>query len=299
MSEEITAAELIASGDALLAEDRGREAFEAYDRALDLDTGNASVLLRAGMALLQVGAAHEAYLYLEQAQHTAGGDPEIWRLMGVAALTDGQGEIAREALENCRTAGGEVTAETLLDLASAAYWDLDVPGAIGYARQALDLDHASVEAHAWVDKLEGFEDDHTFLVDVARAHCRQGRFGMGAELFVAALEIGDSFEARLYGGRAMLASGKPRNAAALFRAALDMQPNDSEAKQDLATALMIVDDLAEPEADEAAAPASSPAPAPTVAPEPPAAPAFCRKCGARLRPTSRFCPSCGETVKKR
>lgn len=286
MSEETTATELIARGDELLAKDRAGEAFEAYDSALDLDATDTSVLLRAGMALLQSGAAHEAYLYLDQAQRRAGGDAEVWRLMGAAALAGGQGELARAALESCREAGGEVTADTLLDLAHAAYWDLDVSGAIGYAREALDLDPASEEAQRWIGKLEGFTTDHALLVDVARAHCRQGRFGTGAELFVAALEVGDSFEARLYGGRAMLATGRPRNAVALLQAAVDMRPDDAEAAADLEAATTILGDIVPSEPPAAAAP------------EPPAAaaPAFCRLCGARLRPTSRFCPSCGESV---
>jgi tetratricopeptide (TPR) repeat protein len=275
---------MLREADDLLEAGQTAEAFERYDRALDADPSDASVLLRAGMALLQAEAFHEAYLYLEQAAAALPDDPEVLRLMGAAALGGGQGDLALEALERCRAAGGATTADMLLDLTLAAYWALDVPRAVDYAREAGALSPDSAEARAWIAKLEGFEDDHTFLVDVARGHCRQGRFGLGADLMAAAFRVGDSLDARVYGARAMLAAGRLENAIELFKAAVDMAPDDAELAAELSLALAI---------------AGEDVPAPAPADPVPLPQSFCTQCGARLRESSLFCSSCGTPVKGR
>jgi len=297
-------AEMLREADDLLEAGRPAEAFERYDRALDAEPSGASVLLRAGMALLQLEAFHEAYLYLEQATAALPDDPEVLRLMGTAALAGGQGDLALEALERCRVAGGTTTAEMLLDLTLAAYWALDVPAALDYAREAAALVPESAEARAWITKLEGFEDDHAFLVDVARGHCRQGRFGLGADLIAAAFRVGDSLEARMYGARAMLAAGRFENAVELYRAAVDMAPEDSELAAELSLALGVAgQETAAEESEEARAAipvAEVTEVAPTAAaPTSSVSQSFCTQCGARLRESSRFCPSCGTPVKGR
>lgn|GEM_PF-6052585 len=286
MSDDSTVAAMLREADDLLEAGQVADAFERYDRALDADPSDASVLLRAGMALLQAEAFHEAYLYLEQAAAALPDDPEILRLMAAAALAGGQGDLALEALERCRAAGGATTPEMLLDLTLAAYWALDIPAALGYAREAATLAPDSVEARAWIGKLEAFEDDHTFLVDVARGHCRQGRFGLGADLIAAAFRVGDSLDARVYGARAMLAAGRLQNAIELFRAAVDMVPDDVELASELSLALAIAGE-------------DVPAPAPAPADPVPLPQSFCTQCGARLRESSLFCSSCGTPVKGR
>lgn len=278
MSERGTEQEMAARADSLLESDQPIEAFELYDEAVDLEPDDSSLLLRAGVALMQAGQFHEAYLYLEQAHNAYPDEPEILRLLGASALAGGQGPLARESLEKMRELGGEFTADTALDLAVACYYALQVPDAKRYVGEALELDPDSDEAATWREKLDGFENDHDLIVDVARAHCRAGRLGLGAELFTHSLEFGDSFEARFYGGQAMLGIDRVDNAVALLSAAVDLQPDDEDAAEALAIAEMIAEGTGETEGEE-----GLPTPA-------------CPACGQGLRPDAVFCPSCGRRV---
>lgn len=286
--------DLLEHADQLLADGKPAEAFELYDTAADADPGDPSVLLRAGAALLQAGAPREAYHYFEQVQHVRPGDPEISRLMGIAALAEGQGSFARAALESAVDAGEPQTVDLLMELAAAAYWDLDIEASREYARRAVDVAPSSTEPVEWVARLDRLEDEHAFLVQVARDHCRNGRLGLGWELFQVALSLGDSFEVRLYGGRALWALGRLREARELLLAAVAERPDDTSAASDLAALTSILDDVVgEPSGDR---PAQEPAPS---AQQPGAAPRFCTSCGGALRATSAFCPQCGTPVARR
>jgi len=229
---------MVIQADRLAEEGKPLEAFELYDAALDNAPGDVDLLSRASMALLDAGAQHEAYLYAEQVKNATSSDPEAWLTMVVAAVGGGQGELALEALEGYVGAGGPQDAEFHTLASMAAYYDLDIDGALEHTRAAGDENTVG-----WVRLLEGIDDDHQALVEVARSHCRAGRFGVGSTLFVQALAIGDSFEARLYGGRAMLVAGEIENAVALLEAAVDMHPDDEDAANDLKTARTIQADL--------------------------------------------------------
>lgn len=285
---------LLEQADQLLEDGEPAEAFELYDSAADADPSDPSVLLRAGAALLQAGAPREAYHYFEQVQHARPGDPEVSRLMGVAALAEGQGSFARSALESAVDAGEPQTVDLLMELAAAAYWDLDIEASREYAQRAADVAPGDAEPGRWIARLDGLEDDHAFLVQVARDHCRSGRLGMGWELFRVALGLGDSFEVRLYGGRALWALGRLREARELLLAAVAERPDDSSAAADLAALTSILDEVVDESSAER--PAREPA---RSARSTAAAPRFCSRCGGSLRATSAFCPQCGTPVARR
>jgi tetratricopeptide (TPR) repeat protein len=223
--------------------------------------------------------------------------------MGASALAGGQGPLARESLERMRDLGGKFTADTALDLAVACYYALQVPDAKRYADEALELDPDNDEAAMWREKLDGFKNDHDLIVDVARAHCRAGRLGVGAELFTHSFEFGDSFEARFHGGQAMLGIDRVDNAVALLGAAVDMDPDDQDAAEALAIAEMIAEGMGEAEEldeqaeEETVLPATEPPPVEAETPEAGAEPApTCPTCGHQLKLDAVFCPSCGRRV---
>lgn len=231
---------IMEQADGLAQQGRPLEAFALYDDALEGSPADVELLSRASVALLDAGAQHESYLYAEQAKNAAQGDPEPWFAMAVAAVGGGQGELALEALAGYVGAGGQQDEAYHTVASLAAYYDLDIVGALEHARSASGYGEA---AFGWTTRLEAITSDHQALVEVARSHCRSGRFGIGAELFVHALTLGDSYEARLYGGRAMLAAGRIDNAVALLVAAADMRPDDADVASDLEAARSIQSSL--------------------------------------------------------
>ncbi|MDI6901691.1 MAG: tetratricopeptide repeat protein [Anaerosomatales bacterium] len=258
----------IEAGDELLASGDASGAFELFDALVAEDPEDVAALVRAGAALLGLGELPAAWRYLEQALARDPEDGGLLWLLGTVALAGGQGELAYDAFR--RAAGlGVHGPELSLDLAVAAYYALDRPAALGHVAEAAEAEPENPEVAAWRAKLVALDDEHVFLTDVARAHCREGRFGRGIELFMAALEYGDSFEARYYLGLALLEAGETESARAALTAALEADPDSGDAAAALA------------EATSRAEAASG------------HWPRFCTACGAPFSADDRFCTRCG------
>ena len=83
---------------------------------------------------------------------------------------------------------------------------------------------------------EESKNQHWQLVEKGWEHCREGRYEEGLKLLTQAIDIGDSYLAHLYAGRALSGFSKYQQAVPHFETALQMNPDDPEAMIDLAKA---------------------------------------------------------------
>lgn len=278
----------------LLEQGELRDSLSAFDEVLTRQPDSVPALLGSAAALVQLGAPEQAYRYVDLAIGLAPESAAVWRTATSVALAAGDGPMAKRAA----TRRLEMTAdgiEGLLDLAIAAMFDLDYPLARDAAAEAVRVEPQSEVARFWHEKLASIASEQQWLVEVGRAHCRRGRFARGLELFDRALDLGDSYDAHLYAGRALIALGEPEAAMRELGLALELAPQDAEAASDLELARSL-----EAHAPRATGPAPAPATAagagtaPRAAAAPaPTRPAFCWQCGNRLVGEAAFCVACG------
>jgi len=192
------------------------------------------------------------------------------------ALAAGDGPTAkRAALRRLDISADGI--EGLLDLVLAAMFDLDYPLARDAAAEAARVEPESEAARFWHEKLASISSEQQWLVEVGRAHCRRGRYARGLELFDRALDLGESYDAHLYAGRALLALGAPKAADAQFHAALELAPGDTEALTGLGMATEL-ERLSERLAADSAQ-------------------TRCPRCGSTVLDDERFCIACGARVR--
>jgi len=290
---EHDAQRLIERGDSLLAAGEDGAALAAYDAAADLSPGDVAALVRAGTVLLDVGDVRPARRYLERAAANTPDDAGIQWLLGMVALASGDGQTARESLERARARGAD-GAEIMLDLALAAYLALDREAATGYASGVLVARPDHSEARMWLEKLHAL-DEQALLIDVARAHCREGRFEVAIALLTSALESAESYDARLYLGRAYLALGDAEHALPHLEAALALRPGEEAALVSATAAHALA--AAYPAGEPAAAAPGEPHVGTRVLFGPPryapVVPICCERCGASVPEWALACPECG------
>ncbi len=306
-------ATLVEIGESLLSQGDIEGSLKAFDAALGVDPESTESLLGSAAAFVEIGSFDDAYSYLDVAIGVAPEDPDTWRAATAVALAAGDGQTAsRAATRRIELEGDGAEAET--DLAVAAFLSLDVAAARGAAARAHQLDPEHEAARFWHDKLDSLASEHEFLVEVARAYCRRGQYAKGIELFDRALDVGDSYDARLYSGRALFAVGEMDAATRQFNEALHFAPGDPAALMDFAEASGRIGEplrvrwaaeqllerdpasedgramLAWADSLEASRP---PLPEPQAFPPAPAPATFCRACGMRMLKGATFCVSCG------
>ena len=238
MAQETNLSDLMEIGASLLREGSAEDGLAVYESALALEATNREALLGKVRALLQLDRPDEACRYAEYVARHHPDDPAAQNLLGTAALTAGQGQLAVTAFTNLQRLAG-VSAENFLNLTAASFLSLDADRAREYNELALLEDPQSQEAGAWQEKLQGIRDRDSLLIEVGRTHCREGRFQQGLDLFRRALEEKDSFPGRLYSGRALLGLGQAGEAVAQLEAALVIEPDNQEAMFDLAAAHLL------------------------------------------------------------
>lgn len=231
---------LLQMGDVLLQTEDAEGALAAYDAALALEPTNKEALMGKSESLLRLGRAEEASRYLDYAAGHYPDDAAVWQFLGTTALATGNGELGVKAFSNYQRLTG-ATADNLLSLAVASYFNLGLDRARHFVELALLEEPENHQAKVWQQKLAELRDKPSLLIDVGRAHCRQGRLQQGIELFRQALELNASFPARLYLARALLASGQYEEAIPHLEAALQMEPDNPEAMVDLASAHLFLD----------------------------------------------------------
>lgn len=100
-SDRATLAELhFRMGESFLAMDRAREAFSAFNRAIELNSGHREAHLRLGEMYLMTGAVDRATEQAEAVLHHNGQNLDALALLGAAASARGNVEIARNAFED-------------------------------------------------------------------------------------------------------------------------------------------------------------------------------------------------------
>ena len=100
-SDRTTLAELqFRMGESFLAMDRAREAFSAFNRAIELDSGHREARLRLGEMYLMTGAADRAAEQAEAVLHHSVDNLDALALLGAAASARGNVEVARNAFED-------------------------------------------------------------------------------------------------------------------------------------------------------------------------------------------------------
>lgn len=267
---------LLEIGGSLLEQGELRDALSAFDQVLASHPGSLPALLGSAVALVQLGAPEQAYRYIDLAIDLSPESVAVWRTATSVALAAGDGPMAkRAAIRRLGIAADGI--DGLLDLTLAAMFDLDYPLARDAAAEAARVVPESEAARFWHEKLASISSEQEWLVEVGRAHCRRGRYARGLELFDRALGLGDSYDAHLYAGRALLALGAAKAADAQFHLALDLVPGDTEALAGLGMAA---------ELDRAyGRPATS------------AADMRCPQCGNRVLDDERFCTACGARVR--
>ncbi len=100
-SDHTTLAELqFRMGESFLAMDRAREAFSAFNRAIELDSGHREARLRLGEMYLLTGSADRAAEQAEAVLHHNGENLDALALLGAAASARGNVDVARNAFED-------------------------------------------------------------------------------------------------------------------------------------------------------------------------------------------------------
>jgi superkiller protein 3 len=229
---------LLQMGGVLLDNGDFQGSLAAFDAALAIDPASKIALAGKARSLILAGRSDEGLRYLEHAARQHQDDPDMWQLLGNIALAEGQGGKAAEAFAVCQRLTGSST-ETLLKLALSHYLALDLKRATGFVDLALLDDPNNADARTWKNKLGSIDSRHKMLVEVGRSHCRAGRFQQGADLLKQALEAGDSYDARLYLGKALLALGEIEGSLRELEAASVMNPEDPEGSISLAMAYAV------------------------------------------------------------
>lgn len=267
---------LLEIGGSLLEQGELRTALSAFDQVLTHRPDSLSALLGSAIALVQIGAPEQAYRYVDLAIDLAPESAVVWRTATSVALAAGDGPMARHAAVR-RLGISADGIDGLLDLTLAAMFDLDYPLSRDAAAEAVRVEPESDAARFWHEKLASISSERQWLVEVGRAHCRRGRYARGLELFDRALDLGDSYDAHLYAGRALLALGAAKAADAQFHAALELVPGDTEALAGLGMAAELERTLARPDADPVQV--------------------LCPQCGNQVLDDERFCIACGAKVR--
>lgn len=190
--------------------------------------------LRDGLSLFADGRHGEAYGAVLDAVDASPGDPRLWEFLGTIALEGDRPWQAYQAFTHRRRLQDDEDA--VLSQLAAAYYAVDLPAARAHAAEAVGRFPDSVEARRWAAKMERIDDMRDLLIDVARTLCRQRRYADSLDLFVAALEMRDSPEARLWLGRAFLALGRAADAVPLLESAAAELPGDPTICVDVAAA---------------------------------------------------------------
>ena len=222
-------------GDALLQLGRPGTALTVFDRALTQDPGDTEALAGKGRSLCALGRLPEGLRHLRRAAEVAGDDAQLWREAGSAALALGDSAAAYDALTRCRELRG-ADVGLLLDLAVAAFFELDAAGVRDYVESALREDPGSELALAWRERLAAVGDRAALLVDVGRTHCLAGRYERGAELLEQALALPEQttdavtpWAARAALGAARAAQGRLEEALDLLEAVVSVADSDARA----------------------------------------------------------------------
>lgn len=267
---------LLEIGGSLLEQGELRESLSAFDQVLTRQPYSLPALLGSAVALVRLGAPEQAYRYVDLAIDTSPENAAVWRTATSVALAAGDGPMAkRAAIRRLEISADGI--DGLLDLTLAAMFDLDYPLARDAAAEAARVEPDSEIARFWHEKLASVSSEQQWLVEVGRAHCRRGRYARGLELFDRALGLGESYDAHLYAGRALLILDAPEAANEQFHAALALAPGDTEA---LAGLGMSVELARMPEQ-----PAAS------------IAQVLCPRCGNRVLDDERFCTACGAKIR--
>jgi len=190
--------------------------------------------LREGLSLFAAGRHGRAYGAVLDAVEASPADPRLWHLLGTIALEADRPWQAYHAFTRRRRLQDDQDA--VFSQLAAAYYAVDVPAARAHAEEAAARFPQNVEARRWAAKMAGIADERDLLVDVARTLCRQGRYADSLDLFVAALEIRDSPEVRLWLGRAFLALAQAADAVPLLESAAIELPDDPSICVDVAAA---------------------------------------------------------------
>ena len=235
-SEDISI--LLKMGGVLLENGDVQGSLSAFDAALAIDPASKIALAGKAQSLIGAGRSDEGLRYLEHAARQHRDDPDMWQLLGNAALAEGQGGKAAEAFAFYQRLTGS-SSETLLKLAVSHFLALDQKRAIDFVDLALLDDPNNAGARTWKEKLDSIDGRHKMLVEVGRSHCRAGRYQQGADLLKQALGDGDSYEARLYLGKALLALGDVDGSLRELEAASAVKPEDTEGSISLAIACSV------------------------------------------------------------
>lgn len=83
---------------------------------------------------------------------------------------------------------------------------------------------------------EESKNQHWQLVEKGWDHCQEGKYEEGLKFLTQAIDIGDSYLAHFYTGKALSGLSKYQQAVPHFEIALQMNPDDPEAMVDLAKA---------------------------------------------------------------
>lgn len=266
---------LLEIGGSLLEQGELRESLSAFDQVLTRQPYSLPALLGSAVALVRLGAPEQAYRYVDLAIDTSPENAAVWRTATSVALAAGDGPMAkRAAIRRLEISTDGI--DGLLDLTLAAMFDLDYPLARDAAAEAARVEPDSEIARFWHEKLASVSSEQQWLVEVGRAHCRRSRYARGLELFDRALDFGESYDAHLYAGRALLILDAPEAANEQFHAALALAPGDTEALAGLGMSVELARMLEQPAASIAQV--------------------SCPRCGNRVLDDERFCTACGAKI---
>ena len=212
-----------------------QRALQVYNDILAESPRNSDALTGKGRSLFALGRYEQAVRFLQRASEGQPSRPGVLRLLGVSALSAGDGEAALASYARLQKLGAE-PAENYLNLAKAAYFALDLERARGYVDLSLAENPSLEAARTWEARLNAIPDHPAFLIDVGRAHCRQGRFDKGLALLLQSLSQSDSAAGHLYAGRALLALRRTPEAIEHLQRARQMDEGAPGVLTDLATA---------------------------------------------------------------
>ena len=120
----------------------------AYQRAVQLEPGEALIRANYGLLLLKLGKAEAAVQELMAAREAAQGNRAVLQAVGNGLRRAGQPGEAVTAMQNALAAGdGKPTAALLAELALAQRASKDTTGARASLEQALALDARYATAH--------------------------------------------------------------------------------------------------------------------------------------------------------
>ena len=190
--------------------------------------------LERGLAAFAEARHAEAYDAVAQVVEANPGDPRLWDLLGTIALEGDRPWHAYRAFTARRALQDDVDA--LLSQLAAAYYAIDIAKSRELSAEASARFPEHPEVRMWAGTIGSIDDTRAMLVHVGRTLCRQRRYADSIALFVAALEMADGPDARLWLGRAFLAMGKAADAVPLLEAAAAGISGDPSVFVDIARA---------------------------------------------------------------